>query len=89
LYQNYITCSYDTDYDCDGIPNSQDNCPYTYNPHQRDLDGDGQGNVCDLDIDGDGKPNPPGIVDDNDNIIIGKRDPTTDQTPLGEGKKGF
>jgi hypothetical protein len=53
------------------------------------LDGDGKGNVCDDDIDGDGEKNPLGIVDDNDNIIISLRDNTTDQTPLGNGKRGF
>ena len=30
-----------------GIPNNQDNCPSTPNPHQRDADFDGVGNVCD------------------------------------------
>jgi PKD repeat protein len=53
------------------------------------LDGDKKGNVCDEDIDGDGKPNPVRLVDDNDHIIVGKRDNTTDQTPLGDNKQGF
>jgi hypothetical protein len=35
------------DDDSDGIENSQDNCPYTYNPNQSDVDGDGIGDVCD------------------------------------------
>ncbi len=52
------------DRDGDGVPNSVDNCPDTYNPLQTDTDGDGVGDVCDncpavanadqLDIDGDG-----------------------------------
>lgn len=82
VFQKYSNCSFNTDYDCDGIPNYKDNCPYDYNPQQKDTDGDGKGNVCDDDIDGDGQKNPIGIVDDNDNIIINKRDKNTDQNPL-------
>ncbi|MDR2416025.1 MAG: thrombospondin type 3 repeat-containing protein [Candidatus Peribacteria bacterium] len=89
LYEQYTICSFNDDYDCDEKVNRKDNCPYNYNPHQIDLDADGIGNVCDEDIDGDGSKNPKGIVDDNDHIIIGKRDTTADQTPLGDGKQGF
>ncbi len=35
------------DYDGDGIPDAEDNCPYTDNPGQDDGDGDGVGNACD------------------------------------------
>jgi hypothetical protein len=35
------------DYDADGVPNGQDNCPLHYNPAQLDIDGDGIGDVCD------------------------------------------
>lgn len=35
------------DFDGDNIPNSQDNCPCTYNPNQLDSDGDGVGDACD------------------------------------------
>ncbi|MDB4093754.1 T9SS type A sorting domain-containing protein, partial [Flavobacteriaceae bacterium] len=35
------------DYDNDGIKNSEDNCENTYNPDQKDYDGDDIGDVCD------------------------------------------
>lgn len=43
----------DADTDGDGILNSADNCPYSFNPEQEDLDVDGKGDACDDDIDGD------------------------------------
>src|SRR5690625_2378447 len=49
------------DTDGDGIPDDKDNCPYDYNPDQKDTDGDGVGDVCEDDIDGDG------ILNDDDN----------------------
>jgi len=57
LYTN-IQCSFDNDYDCDSIINAEDNCPYEYNPSQKDTAQNGIGNVCDEDIDGDGIKNP-------------------------------
>ena len=35
------------DADSDGVPDSLDNCPTTYNPSQTDTDGDGIGDACD------------------------------------------
>ncbi len=86
LYQLHTKCEFNLDYDCDGIPNHEDNCPYTYNPSQNDLDGYGIGDVCDDDIDGDGVKNPVGLVDDSGNINywLLKFYPSEDPTPLGE-----
>lgn len=44
-----------SDWDSDGIRNALDNCMKQPNPTQIDLDGDGQGDVCDSDRDGDGQ----------------------------------
>ena len=42
------------DIDGDGVGDEDDNCPDVYNVDQDDLDGDGEGNICDDDTDGDG-----------------------------------
>lgn len=34
------------DFDCDGVPDSEDNCPAQFNPDQEDRDKDGLGDVC-------------------------------------------
>ncbi|AXA35065.1 Cartilage oligomeric matrix protein precursor (COMP) [Candidatus Sumerlaea chitinivorans] len=44
-----ITCDVGWDRDCDGVPDLIDNCVDTFNPDQRDDDGDGLGNLCDPD----------------------------------------
>ena len=41
------------DSDEDGVEDSADNCPSTYNPAQGDMDADGIGDACDDDADGD------------------------------------
>jgi len=35
------------DDDGDGIPSTRDNCPFKFNPDQKDSDGDGLGDTCD------------------------------------------
>jgi hypothetical protein len=42
----------DTDSDSDGIPDSRDNCPSASNSDQKDSDGDGKGDICDVVIAG-------------------------------------
>ncbi len=59
-----VNCSFDLDYDKDGITNHQDNCPVTYNPSQLNTDNDDHGDVCDEDIDWDGLLNPQYLVND-------------------------
>jgi hypothetical protein len=45
------------DFDDDGVPDDQDNCPLIANADQANLDGDLSGDACDSDIDGDGIAN--------------------------------
>lgn len=52
------------DSDGDGVADYLDNCPTDRNPSQRDMDGDGIGDVCDEDIDGDGLLNIKWYIDD-------------------------
>jgi len=58
----------DPDDDADGVSDTADNCPLSWNPNLADLDGDNVGDACDPDIDGDGadngtdcQPNNPGV----------------------------
>ncbi|NND08040.1 MAG: T9SS type A sorting domain-containing protein [Saprospiraceae bacterium] len=51
----------DNDVDQDGVENLFDNCSIAFNPEQKDMDGDGIGDLCDDDIDGDGLIN----IEDN------------------------
>lgn len=50
--QHYTNPDLDTDFD--GVPDYADNCPLISNLTQKDLDGDGAGDACDVDADGDG-----------------------------------
>lgn len=61
-----------TDPDGDLVPTIDDNCPEVSNAAQRDVDGDGIGDLCDDDRDGDGVLN----STDEDNC---PDDPNTDQ----------
>ena len=67
--QQTTSCSVIHDYDGDAIANTIDNCPYHYNPHQRDFDRDNKGDVCDEDIDADGLENLVGLVNDHGMIV--------------------
>ncbi|NRB39528.1 MAG: thrombospondin type 3 repeat-containing protein, partial [Pseudomonadales bacterium] len=71
----------DTDIDGDGDLNTpdQDNCPFTINPNQDDLDLDGLGDVCDDDVDGDGR------VDNLDNCPLVKNSTQADADGNGYG----
>ncbi|MCF8381530.1 MAG: thrombospondin type 3 repeat-containing protein [Bacteroidales bacterium] len=65
----------DSDTDKDGVLNKVDNCPWSANEAQSDLDSDGKGDACDDDIDGDGVPN------QTDNCIMTKN---ADQEDINE-----
>lgn len=51
---NIVLECQDTDGDC--VADTVDNCPSAYNPSQENLDGDSEGDVCDVDDDNDGIP---------------------------------
>jgi len=42
-----VLATFKVDIDSDGIIDSNDNCPNTYNPDQADFDNDGKGDACD------------------------------------------
>ena len=65
--------------DGDGISNGDDNCVNVINREQADLDGDGQGDVCDSDVDGDG-------LNDVEEVLLGTdpRDADTDDDGLND-----
>ena len=46
-----------SDFDSDGVEDSDDNCPTVANTNQADLDGDGLADACDNDADADSYPN--------------------------------
>ena len=53
----------EVDSDADGVYDSEDNCPFDFNPDQANSDGDTLGDVCDEEIDSDGD----GVYDSEDN----------------------
>lgn len=73
-----VTDDVDPDDDGDGEPDGEDNCPQTTNPVQSDVDGDKEGDACDLDIDGDKRPN----VEDNCPSAVNSNQSDSD----GDGK---
>ena len=54
----------DADTDNDGILNNADNCPWSANADQEDMDTDTYGDVCDDDVDGDG------VLNISDNCLM-------------------
>lgn len=64
------SCAVDSD--GDSVVDCQDNCQLAFNPNQKDLDKDTQGDICDDDDDGDGKKD----TADNCPLISNPNDPT-------------
>jgi hypothetical protein len=65
-----VDCRDSDDLDCDGLANSQDNCPYFDSRDQTDTDGNGIGDVCECsDQTGDGRVNVADIVGINTAIF--------------------
>ena len=69
------------DLDHDGVDDKTDNCLVVKNPDQRDSDGDGQGDACDLLNDGDGD----GVTDERDNCPNVKNPDQRDSDGDGQG----
>ncbi len=67
IYNN-LGSEFVLDYSWDGVKNHLDNCPYEYNPSQRDTSWDGVWDVCSTDISGDGNTHPEWIINYQWNI---------------------
>ena len=74
-------CVLPGDLDHDGVDDRTDNCLVVRNPDQRDSDGDGQGDACDVLNDGDGD----GVVDERDNCPTVKNPDQRDSDGDGQG----
>lgn len=68
------------DADGDTIPDDADNCPFTPNQDQADVDGDGIGDVCEGDQDNDGIPDP----EDNCPLVPNVDQTDTDGDSIGD-----
>ena len=68
-----------SDRDGDGVIDIQDNCPDASNEAQTDIDGDGQGDLCDADADADG------IINGLDNCPRSSNPMQEDVVGLGRG----
>ncbi len=81
------------DFDNDGISDSIDNCPFTYNPTQEDTDGDGVGDSCDVcigfddlaDVDNDGVPDSCDICPGFDDLADADNDGVPDSCDICPG----
>ncbi len=87
---------FELDQDCDWIADADDNCVDSWNADQADVDGDGNGDVCDvacsdgLDNDGDGLtdfPDDPGCLDHSSAIESPQCDDGVDND--GDGATDF
>lgn len=67
-----------------GSCTGSDNCPFTANPSQDNLDGDRAGDACDPDVDGDGVPNAVDNCPLNANALVNGVQPDLDGDGVGD-----
>lgn len=80
IYPSMLLNPCNPDVDGDGALDGVDNCPFTFNDDQRDIDKDGFGDVCDSDKDGDGcanlyDPNPDAVDTPESGCLARPADP--------------